>query len=276
MSWAGLPSDRPLVMGILNATPDSFSDGGLHETGSAAITAARQMIAAGADIIDIGGESTRPGATPVPPALEQARTLPIIAALRDAGAVLSIDTRNAETMQAALTAGAAIVNDVSGLTHDPAAAAAVAAANCPVVLMHMRGTPQTMVSLATYADPVAEVFAELDQRLQAALKAGISHNRIALDPGIGFAKTPEHSIAMLRGLSAFRRLGCPILVGVSRKGLIGKLTGEPVAARRDPGSIAAALFALSQGASILRVHDVAGTVQAVRVWQALRKQAVLF
>ena len=272
MSWAGLPTDRPLIMGILNATPDSFSDGGLHETIPAAIAAARQMIASGVDIIDIGGESTRPGATPVPAALEQARILPIIAALRDAGATLSIDTRNAGTMQAALAAGAAIVNDVSGLTYDPAAARVVAAAACPVVLMHMRGTPRTMASLATYADPVAEVLAELDQRLQAALQAGIRHDRIAVDPGIGFAKTPEHGVVLLQGLTAFKRLGCPILVGLSRKGLIGMLSGEPVAARRDPGSIAAALFALARGASILRVHDVAGTVQAVRVWQALSKR----
>ncbi len=234
------------------------------------------MIAAGADIIDIGGESTRPGAIPVLPALEQARILPIITALRGAGAALSIDTRNAATMQAALAAGAAIVNDVSGLTHDPAAAGVVAIAGCSVVVMHMRGTPQTMASLATYADPLAEVLAELDQRLQAALAAGVRRDRIALDPGIGFAKTPEHSIALLHGLAAFRRLGCPILVGLSRKGLIGKLTGEPVPARRDPGSLAAALFALFHGATILRVHDVAGTVQAVRVWQALSKQAVLF
>ncbi len=272
MSWAGLPPNRPLVMGILNATPDSFSDGGRHETIPAAIAAAHQMLAAGADIIDIGGESTRPGATPVLPALEQARTLPIIAALRAVGAVLSIDTRNAETMQAALAAGATIVNDVSGLTYDPAAATVAAAAACPVVLMHMRGTPLTMASLAVYADPVAEVLAELDQRLQAALAAGVRHERIAVDPGIGFAKTPEQGVALLRRLGAFKCLGCPILVGVSRKGVIGKLSGEPVAVRRDPGSIAAALFALSRGARILRVHDVPGTVQAMRVWQALQPE----
>ena len=256
-------------MGILNATPDSFSDGGGHETIPAAIDAARQMIAAGADIVDVGGESTRPGAIPVPPKLEQARVLPLIAALHDVGAVLSIDTRNAETMRAALAAGATIVNDVSGLTHDPDAANVVATADCSVVLMHMRGTPQTMASLAVYADPVAEVLAELDERLQAALQAGVRHARIAVDPGIGFAKTAEQGVTLLRGLAAFKRLGCPILVGVSRKGLIGAMSGEPMPARRDLGSIAAALFALSRGARILRVHDVAGTVQAMRVWRAL-------
>lgn len=269
VSWGGLPGDGPLVMGILNATPDSFSDAGLYHATDAAIAAARQMIAAGADIIDIGGESTRPGAVPVAVGLEQARVLPIIAALRNAGAVLSIDTRNAETMRAALAGGATIVNDVSGLAHDPDAAGVVAAAGCPVVLMHMRGTPQTMASLAVYADPVTEVLAELDQRLEAALKAGVRHERIAVDPGIGFAKTPEQGVALLRGLAAFKRLRRPILVGVSRKGLIGALSGEPVAASRDPGSIAAGLFALARGARILRVHDVAGTVQAVRVWRAL-------
>ena len=270
MSWAGLPTDRPLVMGILNATPDSFSDGGQHGTLAAAIAAGRQMVAAGADIVDVGGESTRPDAVPVPPAREQERVLPIIAALRDAGGRISIDSRNAETMRAALAAGATIVNDVSGLTHDPEAASAVAAAGCPVVLMHMRGTPQTMASLAVYADPVAEVLVELDERLQAALRAGVRRAQIAVDPGIGFAKTSEQGIALLRGLAAFRRFGCPIVVGVSRKSLIGVMSGEPVAARRDPGSIAAALSALTRGAHILRVHDVAGTVQAIRVWQALR------
>lgn len=272
MSWGGFPPHRPLVMGILNATPDSFSDGGRHDAVPAATVAARQMIAAGADMIDVGGESTRPGAAPVPPALEQARVLPIIAALRGAGVPLSIDTRNAETMRMALAAGATIVNDVSGLAHDPDAAGLVAAAGCPVVLMHMRGTPRTMASLAVYADPVADVLAALDMRLQAALKGGVRHERIAVDPGIGFAKTAEQGVTLLRGLPAFARLGCPILVGLSRKGLIGAMSGEPLAARRDPGSIAAALFALSRGARILRVHDVAGTVQALRVWRHLQAE----
>ena len=256
-------------MGVLNVTPDSFSDGGIHLDPDAAIRAGLAMAEAGADIIDVGGESTRPGAQPTSPAEEQARVLPVIRALAAAGLRVSIDTRHAATMAAALDAGAAIVNDVTALSHDPAAAPLIAARGCPVVLMHMRGDFATMYERAVYTDVAREVRDELAARIAAAEAAGIPRSNIAIDPGIGFAKTAAHSVAMLRGLAALRDLGCPILVGVSRKSFIGALADEPDAARRLPGSLAAALFAIARGAAILRVHDVAETVQALRIWQAL-------
>lgn len=258
-------------MGILNVTPDSFSDGGLHGDAGAAIEAGLAMAADGADIIDVGGESTRPGAHPVPLDLEQARVVPVIRALADAGLVVSVDTRNAATMAAALDAGARIVNDVSGLTHDPSARPLVAHRGCSAVLMHMRGTPDTMNSLARYDDVVREVARELSARVVLALAAGIARDAIAIDPGIGFAKTAEQNITLLRGLDAFTAMGFPVLVGVSRKSFIGRLAGEADAARRLPGSLAAGLFALSRGALILRVHDVRETVQAIAIWRALRE-----
>ena len=268
-TWAYLPQS-PLVMGIINATPDSFSDGGAHLDPNAAQAAAETMLAEGADVLDIGGESTRPGATPTPPAEEQSRILPLIAAQARQGAILSVDTRNASTMAAALDAGARIVNDVSALTHDPAAAALVAARRCPVILMHMRGTPATMNSLAVYADVALEVRTELAARLQEALSAGIHPSAIALDPGFGFAKTAEQSAELLRRLPELHALGHPLLVGISRKHTIGMLSREPDPKRRAPGSIAAALFAVQHGAHIIRVHDVRETVQALRVWRALQ------
>jgi dihydropteroate synthase len=228
------------------------------------------MIAAGAGIVDIGGESTRPGAFPVPPAEEQARVLPLVRALAAEGATISVDTRNASTMAAALDAGATIINDVSGLTHDPAAAPLVAARVCRVVLTHMRGTPQTMQALSKYDDVVNDVKAELAARIDGAVRAGVRLENIIIDPGIGFAKTASQNVELLRRLGEFRTFGVPVLVGVSRKGFIGHIAGEEDATRRMPGSIAAALFALDQGAAILRVHDVAETWQAVRVWQTLR------
>ncbi len=261
--------DGPAVMGVLNVTPDSFSDGAEHLDAAAAIQAGRQMVNDGAAILDIGGESTRPGAAPVLPIEEQRRILPVIAGLVGAGAPISVDTRNAATMAAVLDAGASIVNDVSALTHDPAAASLVAERGCPVVLMHMRGTPETMGGLAQYEDVVAEVCQELLDRITAAMAAGVRRDAIAVDPGFGFAKTAQHSTGLLRGLSALRRLGCPIIAGVSRKRFIGALSGAPDPRHRDAGSLAAGLFALQQGALALRVHDVAGTVQAVRVWQGL-------
>ena len=269
MAWAGLSLDRPRVMGVLNVTPDSFSDGGVYLDPDAAIRAGLTMARAGADIIDVGGESTRPGARPTLPAEEQARVLPVIRALVGAGVLVSVDTRHASTMQEALDAGAAVVNDVTALSHDPAAAPLVAARGCPVVLMHMRGDFATMYEKAVYSDVAGEVRDELAARIAAAEAAGILRARIAVDPGIGFAKTAAHSVAMLRGLGALRELGCPILVGVSRKSFIGALAEAPEATSRLPGSLAAALFAVSSGATILRVHDVAATVQALRVWQAL-------
>jgi dihydropteroate synthase len=268
-NWAGFALDRPLVMGIVNVTPDSFSDGGHRADSHDAIAAGLAMAADGADIIDVGGESTRPGATPVPPDVEQVRVLPVIQALTADGVCVSADTRNASTMRAALAAGARIINDVSALAHDPLAAAVVVEHACPVVLMHMRGTPQTMGSLAVYGDVVAEVRAELSQRIDAAIQAGVRPEHIAIDPGFGFAKRSKQSAAVLRRLSDLVSLGYPVLAGLSRKSLIGALTDETDARRRLPGSIAAELFAVQQGAAILRVHDVLETVQALRVWRAL-------
>ena len=268
-SWAGFPSG-PVVMGILNATPDSFSDGGDHPDPARATDAGLAMAAAGADAVDVGGESTRPGARPVPPEVERARVLPVVRALARAGLRVSVDTRNASTMAAVLDAGASIINDVSGLLHDPAAAALLARRDCPVVLMHSRGTPETMAALATYGDVAAEVTRELEARLLAAVQAGIAPDRIALDPGFGFAKTAAQSVELLRRLPVLLQLGRPLLVGASRKGFVGVLSGEDDAARRGPGSVAAALAAVRRGAAVLRVHDVRETVQALRVWQGLR------
>lgn len=268
-SWAGLRLTQPLVMGILNITPDSFSDGGQHNIPSAAIAAGRRMLAEGADILDIGGESTRPGATPLTAVEEKARILPVVEALARDGAVISVDTRNTQTMAAALDAGARIINDVSALRHAPAALALVAARHCPVVLMHMRGTPETMNSLATYADFEKDVWNELLAARNAAIGAGIAPEAICLDPGIGFAKKGEQNIILLRAIRRLASLGHPILVGLSRKRFLGEISGMETPARRDPESLAAALFAVQQGAHILRVHDVAGTARALRVWQAL-------
>ncbi len=265
---AGLPPG-PLVMGILNRTPDSFSDGGRHLDLGRALAAARAMLEAGADLLDIGGESTRPGATPVPPDVEQARVMPLIRALAGQGALVSVDTRHASTMQAALQAGAYLVNDVSGLAHDPASRGVLAAASCPVVLMHMRGTPQTMQSLTGYDDVAVDVVRELGSRVVEAGRAGIDRARIVVDPGFGFAKTEEQNLELLRRLPILAGLGCRVLVGVSRKGFVGRVGGAAVATDRFPGSIAALLPALFLPGSILRVHDVAETVQAVRVWQAI-------
>ncbi|HET7881558.1 MAG TPA: dihydropteroate synthase [Acetobacteraceae bacterium] len=270
IAWAGLALDRqPRVMGVLNVTPDSFSDGGDYADPAAAIATGFAMAAAGADIIDIGGESTRPHALPVTPAEEQERILPVIRALAEAGLRVSVDTRHAATMAAALDAGATTVNDVSALAYDPQALALVAARDCPVVLMHMRGTPADMPAHAHYQDVAGEVIQELAARIAAAEAAGIRRDRIAIDPGIGFAKAARQSLELLRRLPELSVLGCPILVGVSRKSFLGTVSGEREPRQRLPASLAAGLFALSRGAAILRVHDVPETVQAIKVWQAL-------
>ncbi|MGA3399734.1 MAG: dihydropteroate synthase [Acetobacteraceae bacterium] len=269
ITWAGLSLDRTRVMGVLNVTPDSFSDGGKHRDPQRAVAAGLAMAAAGADIVDVGGESTRPGAPPVAPHDERTRVVPVIRALAAAGVKVSIDTRNAATMEAALDAGAAIVNDISALTHDPAAAALIAARGCPVVLMHMRGDPTTMNACAVYADIAREVADELAARITAAEQAGIARDSIAIDPGIGFAKLAPQSLELLRRLPSLAVLRRPILVGVSRKSFIGRTGDEPDPQRRLPGSLAAGLFAVSRGAHILRVHDVPETVQALKLWGAL-------
>ncbi|QXM26206.1 dihydropteroate synthase [Elioraea tepida] len=255
-------------MGVINVTPDSFSDGGLFLAAEAAIAEGEAMRAAGADILDVGGESTRPGAEPVPPEVEQRRILPVVRALARGGPV-SVDTRNASTMAAALEAGASIINDVSGLAHDPEAARVVAAARCPVILMHMRGTPATMRGLTTYREVVLDVAEELADRLEAALAAGVARERVVLDPGIGFAKTPAQNLVLLARLPLLHSLGCRLLVGVSRKSFIGHYGAEPDPTRRLPGSLAAGLAAVAAGASILRVHDVRETVQALAIWHAI-------
>jgi dihydropteroate synthase len=261
-------------MGIVNVTPDSFSDGGTAHAPEAALARARAMVAAGADILDIGGESTRPGAATVPVPEEIARTAPVIRAIRAAGIVtpISIDTRKAGVAEAALAAGADIVNDVSALSWDPALARVVAEAGVPVCLMHAQGTPQTMQQNPHYGDVLTEVYDYLAARMDWAVAQGIDPARIITDPGIGFGKTMEHNLALLRGLSLFHALGAPVLLGASRKRFIGTLSGVDEAAKRMPGSVAVALMAAGQGAQILRVHDVAETVQALALWRALTNE----
>lgn len=257
-------------MGIVNVTDDSFSGDGLKGDAAAAIAQARAQVAAGADLIDLGAESTRPGAAPVAPEQEIARLLPVLEGLRDLGVPISVDTRHAATMRAVLAAGAAMINDISALEDDPDSLAVVAEAGCPVVLMHKQGSPQTMQQAPQYQDVVAEVHAYLAGRIAACAAAGIARRRIVLDPGFGFGKTVAHNVALLRALPRFHDLGCPLLVGLSRKSTIGALAGEPDPARRLPGSLAAALHAAALGgARILRVHDVAETVQALKVWQGI-------
>jgi dihydropteroate synthase len=256
-------------MGVLNVTPDSFSDGGKYLDPDIAIAAGAAMAAAGADIVDVGGESMRPAALPTPPDVERSRILPVIRGLVAAGCRVSVDTRHAMTMAAALDAGATIVNDVSALSHDPGAAPLVAARGCPVVLMHMRGSPADMYAEAHYEDVVRDVRRALAERIDAAERSGVAQGQIAIDPGIGFAKTSDQSAELLRRLPELTSLGYPILIGVSRKSFLARITHEAVPNRRLPGSLAAGLFALSRGAAILRVHDVLETIQAIMVWQAL-------
>ncbi|PWR22255.1 dihydropteroate synthase [Zavarzinia compransoris] len=259
---------RPRVMGIVNATPDSFSDGGRF-LGRAGIEHAERLVAAGAEILDIGGESTRPGAAPVSAAEEIDRVCPVIEGAKALGVAISVDTRNMAVMRAALAAGADIVNDVSALGHDPAAAGFLATVACPVVLMHARGTPATMQQAPHYDDLLFEVLSELAGAVERAVAAGIARERLIVDPGIGFAKGLAHNLALIDDLHALHALRLPVLLGVSRKSFIGRVAGEVAADRRLPGSLAAALAGLDRGASILRVHDVAETVQAVKLWSAL-------
>ncbi len=263
----------PFLMGVVNVTPDSFSDGGRFADADAAAAQARRLGEEGADLVDLGGESTRPGAPPVPVAEELRRVIPVIERLRAGGFALpiSVDTSKPEVARAALDAGADLVNDVQGLAA-PELAALVAARGVPVVLMHMRGTPADMTSRAVYADVVEDVAAELEQALARAERAGVRRDRVVLDPGVGFAKTAEQSLALLAGLGRLRRLGCPLLVGPSRKSFIGKLTGAEVADRL-PGTLAAVAACVLAGAELVRVHDVAAARQAARVAAAIREAA---
>ena len=270
--WAGLSLQCPLVMGIVNVTPDSFSDGGDHADAAAAVTHGRMLMAAGADILDIGGESTRPGATPVSPEIEIARVVPVVTALARAGAIVSIDTRHTQVMVAALDAGARIINDVSALQAEGALALAVAR-KAPVVLMHMPGDPQSMQSRAVYGDPALDVWNFLDSRLGAWESAGGDRQAVLVDPGIGFGKTAPQSLAILRRLGIYRALGTGVLLGVSRKRLIEHVQNASVPAKqRFPGSLALALDGIARGANIIRAHDVAETVQGLRLWQAVRQE----
>jgi dihydropteroate synthase len=268
-AWAGFAPGRPLVMGVVNVTPDSFSDGGRWLDPADAVAHGRALAEAGADILDIGGESTRPGAAPVPPEEEIRRIEPVVRALAASGALVSIDTRRAAVMEQAFAAGARIVNDISALAGDAGSLDLAARHRAAVVLMHMRGDPRTMQQEPVYASPLVEVLEYLEARIAASLAAGIPPARIAVDPGIGFGKRVAHNLELIAGIGAFHALGCPLLLGVSRKSTIAHLSrGEPPD-RRLPGSLALLLFALGQGVQILRVHDVAETRQALALWTAL-------
>jgi dihydropteroate synthase len=267
---SGLPFDlsSPRVMGVLNVTPDSFSDGGRFVHIDDALRQAGDMVAEGAAIIDIGGESTRPGAAAVPLEQELARVLPVIERLAAAFDVpISIDTSKPEVMRAAVNAGAGMINDVTALSA-PGAIAAAAESAVPVCLMHMQGEPRTMQQAPQYDDVVADIMRYLSDRVAACEAGGIAHNRLLVDPGFGFGKTKAHNLAVLNGLATFERLGLPLLVGLSRKSMLGAVTGRTVE-ERLAASVAAALMAVERGARIVRVHDVAATVDALALWQAV-------
>jgi len=266
--------DQPQVMGIVNATPDSFSDGGKFADAAAAAEAGADMAGAGAAIIDVGGESTRPGAKAVWEGDEIERVAPVIRQLAAGGAAVSIDTRKADVMTAAIDAGARMINDVSALTWDDRAAAVVAAADVPVILMHHQGKPEVMQDDPRYGDVLIEVYLWLEKRIAAAEAAGIARDRILIDPGFGFGKNVGHNLELMNGLALLHSLGCPLVVGASRKRTIGALSNEAPADQRLGGSIAFAMKALEQGVQLLRVHDVPETVQAVRIWRGLRDQAL--
>ncbi len=262
---------RSLVMGIVNVTPDSFSDGGHHLQLDSALAHAHQLIQQGADILDIGGESTRPGALPVSVQEELDRVMPVMEGLRGAPVPLSVDTCKPEVMSLALAAGACMVNDINAL-QQPEALSFVAMSDAAVCLMHKQGSPQTMQEQPQYQDVVAEVLQFLHARIAAVEAAGIARERIVVDPGFGFGKTQEHNLALLRGLDVFNELGVAVLAGLSRKSMLGKITGQDVE-HRVHASVAAALLAVQRGAKIVRVHDVRATVDALKIWQAVSELA---
>ncbi len=259
----------PIVMGILNATPDSFSDGGKFRTPQDAIAQAERMIANGVDLIDIGGESTRPGAEPVALQEELDRVLPVIEVLKHCGVALSIDTYKAETMRQALNAGVDCVNDVWALRQEGAVNAILENTHCGIVLMHMQRNPQTMQFDPEYQDVIADVSLFLQERAQVLMTVGIEANRIAIDPGFGFGKSLEHNLNILKNFAAFSKLGYPVLAGLSRKSMIGKITGKDTN-ERVASSVAAAIMAADRGARIVRVHDVPETVDALKLWGAIQ------
>jgi dihydropteroate synthase len=266
--------DQPQVMGIVNATPDSFSDGGQHADAASAAEAGARMAAEGAAIIDVGGESTRPGARSIWEGDEIERIVPVIRQLAGGGAAVSADTRKADVMTAAVQAGARMINDVSALTYDARSAEVAASLNVPVVLMHHRGPPEVMQDDPRYDDVLVEVYLWLEERIAAAVEAGVAREHILVDPGFGFGKTVAHNLELMNGLALFHSLGCPLVVGPSRKRTIGALSAEAPTDKRLGGSIAFALKAAEQGAHIVRVHDVFESVQALRIWRGMRDQAL--
>ena len=267
--------DQPQVIGILNITPDSFSDGGKHSADAeGAIGAGVAQAAAGAAIIDVGGESTRPGAVPVWEGDEIARVEPVVAGLTRAGVAVSIDTRKSAVMATALEAGAAIVNDVAALCHDAQAPKLLAGRDCPIVIMHSPDAAKSLHDGGTYSDVLIEVFDWLSDRIAALEGAGIARSRLIVDPGIGFGKGVADNLVLLNGLALFHGLGCPVLVGASRKRFIGALAGEAPVGERLPGSLTVALKAAEQGAQLIRAHDVVETIQALKVWRGMRDQGL--
>ena len=266
--------DQPQVMGIVNVTPDSFSDGGQFADTSVAAEAGARMAAEGAAIIDVGGESTRPGARSVWEGDEIERIAPVIRQLAAGGVAVSADTRKADVMTAAVKAGARLINDVSALTYDDRSAEVAATLNVPIVLMHHKGAPEVMQEDPRYDDVLVEVYLWLEERIAAAVEAGIARDRILIDPGFGFGKNVGHNLELMNGLALFHSLGCPLVIGASRKRTIGALSNEAPTDQRLAGSIAFALKAVEQGAQIVRVHDVPETVQALRIWRGLRDQAL--
>lgn len=271
--WLGQTPRRCLVMGVLNVTPDSFSDGGRYLDPAAAVDHALRLIADGADILDIGGESARPGSLPVPSAEQIQRIVPVIQAIRQkTDALISVDTTRADVAQAALDAGADILNDISAGRDDPAMLPLAADRRAPIVLMHMQGTPRTMQQNPYYEDVVAEVCAFLRQRTQAALDCGVERHRILLDPGIGFGKTVTHNLTLLQRLDDLAAIGQPLLIGTSRKAFIGTITNQPDPANRVFGTAATVAWAVAHGAGIVRVHDVNPMAQVVTMTQAILRR----
>jgi dihydropteroate synthase len=268
---AGLSFDRPVLMGVLNTTPDSFSDGGKFDTLQAACAHGAEMVLEGADMLDVGGESTRPGAVLVPAEEELSRTVPIIGALKEAGIAvpISIDTRKAAVAEGALAAGASVLNDVSALSFDAQMVEIARKSGAPICLMHAQGDPRSMQKDPRYDDVLLDVYDYLEKRICVAVQAGLSRDQLIIDPGIGFGKTAEHNLALIRGLSLFHGLGCPVLLGVSRKRFIGTIGNAPEPARRAAGSVAVALNGLSQAVQIIRAHDIEPHAQAFALWAAM-------
>lgn len=262
--------DSPIIMGVVNVTPDSFSDGGKFINKNNAIDHGLMLLEQGAHILDIGGESSRPGALAVDPEEEIARIIPVIKGLRDKAKYISVDTRNAKTMRAALDAGANIINDISALTHDSESINVVAEAKCPVILMHMQGAPDTMQENPNYNNVIEEIFAYHKSRIDILETNGIEKEKIMIDPGIGFGKTLEHNLLILRNIKEFHALGCVLLLGTSRKSFIAKLDDNAPAHLRLGGSLSSVLWGLEQGVQMFRVHDVQETVQAFKMWSSIK------